>query len=132
MIEGFLPQQMDAAATEAAVREAIAESGATGIKEMGKVMAVLRAKHAATHGHRQGRAVGEGGPRRLIAQVPRGGPLDWRLTAMALPPQFLDELRARTPLHGLIGRKTRLARQRPAMEGLLPLPQREDAQLLRL
>ena len=48
VIEGFLPQQMDAASTAAAIREAIAESGATGIKEMGKVMAVLRAKHAAT------------------------------------------------------------------------------------
>jgi uncharacterized protein YqeY len=48
VIESFLPQQMDAAATDAAIREAIAESGATGIKEMGKVMAVLRAKHAAT------------------------------------------------------------------------------------
>jgi uncharacterized protein len=48
VIERFLPQQMDAAATEAAIRDAIAESGATGIKEMGKVMAVLRAKHAAT------------------------------------------------------------------------------------
>ncbi|MFC7474389.1 GatB/YqeY domain-containing protein [Dankookia sp. GCM10030260] len=48
VIEAFLPQQMDAAATEAAIRDAIAESGASGIKEMGKVMAVLRAKHAAT------------------------------------------------------------------------------------
>ncbi|WP_431268710.1 GatB/YqeY domain-containing protein [Dankookia sp. P2] len=48
VIESFLPQQMDAAATEAAIREAIAESGAASIKEMGKVMAVLRAKHAAT------------------------------------------------------------------------------------
>ncbi|TDH60606.1 GatB/YqeY domain-containing protein [Dankookia rubra] len=48
VIESFLPQQMDAAAAEAAIREAIAESGATSIKEMGKVMAVLRAKHAAT------------------------------------------------------------------------------------
>ncbi len=48
VIESFLPQQMDAAATEAAIRDAIAESGAASIKEMGKVMAVLRAKHAAT------------------------------------------------------------------------------------
>ena len=47
VIESFLPQQMDAAAAEAAIREAIAESGATSIKEMGKVMAVLKAKHAA-------------------------------------------------------------------------------------
>src|SRR5580658_739974 len=46
VIEAFLPQQMDDAATEAAVTRAIAEAGATSIKEMGKVMAALRAKHA--------------------------------------------------------------------------------------
>ncbi|PZP43667.1 MAG: aspartyl-tRNA amidotransferase [Azospirillum brasilense] len=48
VIEGFLPQQMDEAATTAAVEAAIAETGATSIKEMGKVMAALKAKHAAT------------------------------------------------------------------------------------
>jgi uncharacterized protein YqeY len=48
LIESFLPQQLDAAATEAAVAAAIAETGATGIKEMGKVMAALKAKHGAT------------------------------------------------------------------------------------
>jgi hypothetical protein len=48
VIESFLPQQMDAAATEAAIAAAIAETGATSIKDMGKVMAALRAKHAAT------------------------------------------------------------------------------------
>lgn len=47
VIEAFLPQQMDDASVEAAVAEAIAESGATAIKDMGKVMAVLKAKHAA-------------------------------------------------------------------------------------
>jgi uncharacterized protein YqeY len=47
VIEGFLPQQLDDAATEAAVAAAIAEVGATSIKDMGKVMAGLRAKHAA-------------------------------------------------------------------------------------
>jgi uncharacterized protein YqeY len=47
VIESFLPQQMDAAATEAAVRAAISETGAAGIKDMGKVMAALRAKYAA-------------------------------------------------------------------------------------
>ena len=46
-IESFLPQQMDEAAMQAAVAEAVAEAGATSIKEMGKVMAVLRAKHGA-------------------------------------------------------------------------------------
>lgn len=47
VIESFLPRQMDEAAMEAAVRDAVAETGATSIKEMGKVMAALRAKHAA-------------------------------------------------------------------------------------
>ena len=48
VIEAFLPQQMDAAASEQAVIDAIAETGAASIKDMGKVMAVLRAKHAAS------------------------------------------------------------------------------------
>jgi hypothetical protein len=48
IIESFLPQQMDEAATQAAVRDAVAESGAQTVKDMGKVMAVLRAKHAAS------------------------------------------------------------------------------------
>jgi uncharacterized protein len=48
VIESFLPQQMDDAAIGEAVAAAIAETGAAGIKDMGKVMAVLRAKHAAT------------------------------------------------------------------------------------
>jgi uncharacterized protein len=47
VIESFLPQQMDDAAIEAAVAEAIADSGAASIKDMGKVMAALKAKHAA-------------------------------------------------------------------------------------
>jgi uncharacterized protein len=48
VIESFLPQQMDAAAMERAVDEAVAETGAAGIKDMGRVMAALKAKHAAT------------------------------------------------------------------------------------
>ena len=46
IIERFLPQQMDEAAVEAAVREAIAASGATTIKDMGGVMAAMKAKYA--------------------------------------------------------------------------------------
>ena len=48
VIEGFLPQQMDDSAMEQAVADAIAEAGAASMKDMGKVMAVLRAKYAAT------------------------------------------------------------------------------------
>ena len=47
LIETFLPMQMDETAMTGAVRDAVAEAGATSIKDMGKVMAVLRAKYAA-------------------------------------------------------------------------------------
>ena len=48
IIENFLPQSMDEAAMAEAVTAAIAETGAGSVKDMGKVMAALRAKHAAT------------------------------------------------------------------------------------
>jgi uncharacterized protein len=43
-IESFLPQQMDEASIAAAVDAAVAEAGATSVKDMGKVMAALK-KH---------------------------------------------------------------------------------------
>jgi uncharacterized protein len=48
IIETFLPRQMDEVAMAAAVTAAIEETGAVTIKDMGKVMAALRARHAAT------------------------------------------------------------------------------------
>jgi hypothetical protein len=48
VIESFLPSQMDAAAMEQAVAAAVLETGAASIKDMGKVMAALKAKHAAS------------------------------------------------------------------------------------
>lgn len=46
IIEAYLPAQMDDAAVTAAIASAIKESGAAGPKDMGKVMAILKAKHA--------------------------------------------------------------------------------------
>ena len=46
VIERFLPKQMDAAETDAAIAGAIAEAGATSIKDMGKVMAALKARYS--------------------------------------------------------------------------------------
>ncbi len=46
VIERFLPRQMDEAAVDAAVRDAMAASGAKTIKDMGGVMAALKAKYA--------------------------------------------------------------------------------------
>ncbi len=48
VIESFLPAQMDPAEIEAAVAAAIAETEAVTVKDMGKVMAALKARHAAT------------------------------------------------------------------------------------
>jgi uncharacterized protein len=45
VIEAFLPQQMDEAATVAAIEAIKAELGASSIKDMGKVMAELKARH---------------------------------------------------------------------------------------
>jgi uncharacterized protein YqeY len=46
VIEGFLPKQMSDAELAAAVKEAVAAAGATSVKDMGKVMAVLKERHA--------------------------------------------------------------------------------------
>jgi uncharacterized protein len=45
VINEFLPKQMDEAAVKAAAEAAIAEVGAASIKDMGKVVAALKAKH---------------------------------------------------------------------------------------
>ena len=45
VIEEFLPRQMDAGEVEAAIMAAIAEAGAASIRDMGRVMAVLKANY---------------------------------------------------------------------------------------
>ena len=44
ILEGYLPQQMDDAALAAAVKAAIAETGAAGPKDMGKVIKAVKEK----------------------------------------------------------------------------------------
>jgi uncharacterized protein YqeY len=46
VIESFLPRQMSGEETAAAAKAAIAETGAAGPKDMGRVMTVLRERHA--------------------------------------------------------------------------------------
>ena len=111
VIEGFLPQQMDEAAIDAAVADAVAEAGA--------------AEHQG-HGQGHGRAAGE--TRRRPSTWPRPGAIvKARLSGlitpapdMALPASFLDELRARTPLPAVIGRRVRLARSGRQWKGCCP------------
>ncbi|WP_407518971.1 GatB/YqeY domain-containing protein [Methylobacterium oryzisoli] len=46
IIETFLPRQMDEAETRAAIQAAIAETGAAGPKDMGKVIGALKGQYA--------------------------------------------------------------------------------------
>ena len=46
IIAAYLPKQMSDAEVQAAVTQAIAESGATSMKDMGKVIAALRGRYA--------------------------------------------------------------------------------------
>lgn len=46
VIRDFMPAQMDQSEMEAAIRSVIPETGAAGIRDMGKVMAALREKFA--------------------------------------------------------------------------------------
>ena len=45
MIESFLPQQLGEDETKAAIEAIKAETGAASVKDMGKVMAVLKERH---------------------------------------------------------------------------------------
>ncbi len=44
LLQGYLPSQLSESEVDALIGEAIAESGATSIKEMGKAMALLKQK----------------------------------------------------------------------------------------
>jgi len=46
VIQAFMPRQMDEATLQDAVRKAIADSGAASVKDMGKVMGLLKQRHA--------------------------------------------------------------------------------------
>jgi len=46
VIEEFLPRQMDEAETKAAIDAIVAETGAASVKDMGRVMALLKERHA--------------------------------------------------------------------------------------
>jgi uncharacterized protein YqeY len=46
IISGYLPKQMTEDEAKAAIAAIVAETGAASIKDMGKVMAVLKERHA--------------------------------------------------------------------------------------
>ncbi|MEO1909983.1 MAG: GatB/YqeY domain-containing protein [Paracoccus sp. (in: a-proteobacteria)] len=64
VIQEFLPRQMDEAETRAAIDKAITDLGAEGIRDMGRVMAALKERHA---GQMDFGAVGPAVKDRLLA-----------------------------------------------------------------
>lgn len=64
VIQEFLPRQMDDAETRAAIDKAIADLNAEGIRDMGRVMAALKERHA---GQMDFGAVGPAVKDRLLA-----------------------------------------------------------------
>ena len=48
VIDRFMPQQMDDAAAKAAIGAIIAETGAASMKDMGRVMALVKERHASS------------------------------------------------------------------------------------
>lgn len=46
VIEEFLPRQLGPAEVDRAIADAISETGASSLRDIGKVMAVLKARHA--------------------------------------------------------------------------------------
>ena len=46
VIEGFLPRQLSEDETRAAIDAIVAETGASSVKDMGRVMALLKERHA--------------------------------------------------------------------------------------
>jgi uncharacterized protein len=46
ILREFMPKQMDEAETAAAIKEAVAATGAASLKDMGKVMAYLKERHS--------------------------------------------------------------------------------------
>ncbi len=46
VIEGFLPRQMSEAEANAAIDAIVAETGASSLKDMGRVMAAMKERHA--------------------------------------------------------------------------------------
>ena len=61
IISAYLPKQMSDDEVKAAISAAIAETGAAGMKDMGKVIGVLQGEIRRADGFRQGQRHGEGG-----------------------------------------------------------------------
>ncbi|WP_347717946.1 DNA primase, partial [Sphingomonas sp.] len=93
-IERFMPSQMDEAQAKAAIGAVIEEVGAASMKDMGRVMALVKERHASSIEPAPSQCAGAG----------------FAGLGVSLSPQFLDELRARTLLSAVIAPSVKLLR----------------------
>ena len=74
IISAYLPKQMSEDEVTAAIEAAIAETGAAGMKDMGKVIGALKAKYAGQMDFAKASGAGEGGADRSPAMAARRVP----------------------------------------------------------
>ena len=67
LLQGYMPAQLTEAEIDALIAEAIAATGAAPIKDMGKVMGIIKAQGAGPRRHGRGRRQDQSQARRLIA-----------------------------------------------------------------
>ena len=134
-IRRFMPEQMDEAAIAAAITAALEETGAESIKDMGKVMGLLKQRHAGqmdfavVSGMIKQKLLAEPLARRRalkrgLAPAMRSCHTGRRFAArwpdMALPQHFMDELRRRVTLSDVIGKRVVLKKRGNRRTGLCP------------
>ena len=106
VIEGFLPALADEATTRSWVEEAIAESGATDAKMMGKVMGVLMKKHKGEMDGSLAKRIAEDIFKNGAAPVAGSGPAaDAKATAPKKDPKAADK---EAPKAAAAGGETRM------------------------
>ena len=100
VLQTYLPAQMSDAEVDALIAEAIAATGATTIKDMGKVMARREAEGPGTRRHGRGQ--------RPDQAETRLTPLPGARHVGRIPQHFIDELIARADIVEVIGARVQL------------------------
>ncbi len=110
IIQGFMPKQMSADEALAAAKAALAETGAASMKDMGKVMAVLKERHAGQMDFAGRQRHGEGAPQH--AEIERRFQRSGRQGCA----EAAEEIRApRVPCASLASTALRMPQQRPVL-----------------
>ena len=124
LLQAYLPAQLDDAELDALISEAIAATGAACIKDMGKVMGVIKSK---AQGRADMGAVGARSSRRTPERpiCPRRRPMAGRI-----PQAFIDELIARADIVEIIGARVPLKKAGREYKACCPFHNEKTALVL--